>query len=277
MAQSNRLPCHLCKYNQSLPRLDQASPNPKFPQGRQKDSNGEEPISTFVFPSHNSEYKLHSDHELFPSLDIVGCSTNHCCRDRSSNAETSDYNDYNIGQVQTSTLRSLPGTIDVPTNLDDGLNLVDFKLFDFQCKRCEEFHDIWLDPFISTDSSKLHLDDCQSCKSFDTFDTPRSSGISLYHGDFCSPPPNSVTSSWSTSSESMISLPTIYPGGYLEVSNSDFVVGVGQWTCEKMVESNDLEDESKIFRNTNNKTTSRNNKVIDEILDSFELLFYGVE
>ncbi|TGO09520.1 hypothetical protein BTUL_0163g00310 [Botrytis tulipae] len=277
MTQSQRLPYDYCKYNPNSPRFDQASPDPKCPQGRQEDSRREEPISNFIFPLHTSDYKLHSDHELFASLHNVGCSTNHYCRDRSSNAKTSDYDVYNIGQVQSSTLRSLPGTIDVPTNLDDGLNFVDFELFDPQCKQCEEFHDIWLDPSISIDSSKLYLDDCQSCKSFDTFDTPRSSEISLYHEDFCSPPPNSVTSSWSMSNESMISLPTIYPGDNLEVSNSDFVVGVGQWTCETMVESKDLEDEFKILRNTNNSTNSRTNKAIDKTLDSFELIFYGVE
>ncbi|KAF7898424.1 hypothetical protein EAF00_004870 [Botryotinia globosa] len=277
MTQSQRLPCHYCKYNPNSPRFDQASPNPKCPQGRQEDSRREEPISSFIFPLHTSDCKLHSDHELFPSLDHVSCSTNHCCRNRSSNAETSDYNDCNIGKVQASTLRFFPGLIDVPTNLDDGLNFVDFELFNSQCEQCDEFHDIWLDPSISVDSSKLDLDDCQSYKSFDTFDTPRSSEISLYHGDFCSPPPNSVTSSWSVSSESTTSLPTNYPGDYLEVSNSDFLVGVGQWMCETTVESNDLEDESKILRNTNNNTTSRMNKAIDETLDSFELIFYGVE
>lgn len=165
----------------------------------------------------------------------------------------------------------------MPTNLDDGLNFVDVELLNSQCEQCEEFHDIWLDPYISIDSSKLHLDDCQSCKSFDTFDTPRSSEISLYHGNFCSPPPNSVTSSWRASNESVISLNTIYPGDYLEVPNSDFVVGVGQWMCETTVESNDIEDESKNLQNKNNETTSRTNKAIDETLDSFELIFYGVE
>ncbi|TGO28533.1 hypothetical protein BPAE_0026g00230 [Botrytis paeoniae] len=277
MTQSNRFPYNYCKYNQNLPRLDQASPNPKCPQGRQEDSNREELISKFIFPLHTSEYKLRSDHELFPFLDIVGCSTNHCCRNRSSNAETSDYNDYNTEQVQASTSRSFPGIIDVPTNLDDGLNFVDFELFDSQCEQCEELYDIWVNPSISIDSSKFHLDDEQSCKSFDTFDTPRSSEMSLYHGDFCSPPPNSVTSSWIMSNESMTSLPTIYSGDYLEASNSDFVVGVGQWMCGTRAESNDLEDEPKILRNTENNTTSRTNKAIDEILDSFELIFYGVE
>lgn len=91
MTQSNRSPHHYCKYNQKLPRLDQASPNSKCPQGRQEDSNKEEIISKFTFHLHTSEYKSNSDHQLFPSLDIVGCSTNHCCRNRTSNSETSDY------------------------------------------------------------------------------------------------------------------------------------------------------------------------------------------
>ncbi|KAF5872964.1 uncharacterized protein Bfra_008241 [Botrytis fragariae] len=277
MTQSNRFPYHYCKYNQNLPRLDQASLNPTYPQDRQEDTNKEEPISQFIFPTTTHEYEFHSDDELVPSIDIVGCSTNHCCRIRSSNTETSDYNDHEIEQLQESSPRSFLGLIDVPTNLDDGLNFVDFELFDSQWEQCEELHDIWLDPSTSSNSSKLHLDDEQSCKSFDTFDTPRSSEMSLYHGDFCSPPPNSATSSWIMSNESMTLLPTIYPGDYVEASNSDLVVGIGQWMCGTRVKSNDLEDEPKILRNTDNNTTSRTNKAIEEILDSFELVFYGVE
>ncbi|TGO48130.1 hypothetical protein BCON_0250g00030 [Botryotinia convoluta] len=262
MTQTNRLPYHCCKDNQNLSRLDQASPNPIYPQDRQEDTNREEPISQVIFPTHACVYKSDYDNELAPSFDVVGCSTNHCCKNRSANAEMGDHNEHKFEQVQVSTSRSFPGIIDVPTNLDGGLNFVDFELFDSQCEQCEEFHDIWLDPSISIDSSKLHLDDDQSCKSFDTFDTPRSSEMSLYYGDFCSPPPKSVTSSWRD---------------YLEASNSEFVVGVGQWMCGTMAESNDLEDEPKILRNTNNNTTSRTNKAIDEILDSLELIFYGVE
>ncbi|KAF7933619.1 uncharacterized protein EAE98_003328 [Botrytis deweyae] len=276
MTQSHRFPYHCCKYNQNLRRIDQVSPNSIYPQDRQEDINKEEPISQFIFPRTTCEYKFHSDDELVPSFDIVG-STNHCCRNRCSNAETSDYNDFNIEQVQASISRSFPGMINMQTNLDDRPNFVDFELFDSQCEQCETLHDIWPDPYISIDSSQLHLNHCQSCKSFDTSDTPRSSGISLYHEDFCSPPPNSVTSSWSMSNEPIISLPTVYSGDYLEVSNSGFVVGVGEWTCGTMVESNDLENESKILRNSDSNITSRTNKAIEETLDSFELIFYGVE
>lgn len=90
MTQSHRFPYHYCKYNQNLPRIDQVSPNPIYPRDRQEDTNKEEPISQFVFPRTTCEYKFHSDDELVPSFDIVG-STNHCCRYRCSNTETSDY------------------------------------------------------------------------------------------------------------------------------------------------------------------------------------------
>lgn len=164
----------------------------------------------------------------------------------------------------------------MPTNLD-GLSFVDFELFDSQGEEYENYDDPWLEPSISIGSPKLHFNDCQSCKSFNTFDTPRSSEMSLSHEDFCSPPPNSVTSSWSMSNESMILFPTIYPGDYLGASNSDFVVGVGQWMCGTMVESNDLENESKTLRDIDTKTTSQPSQATDEIIDSFELVFYGVE
>ncbi|KAF7954412.1 hypothetical protein EAE96_005534 [Botrytis aclada] len=279
MMQSIRFPYHCCKYHQNLPRLDQASPNSLYPEDRQEeeeeeDTNMEEPTSQFTFPTTTREYKFPSDDEMVPSLDVVGCSTNHCCKNRIANAEMGDHNEHKFKQFQVSTPRYFSGMIDVATNLGRGLNFVDFELFDSQCEQCEEFQDIWPDPSISIDSSKLHLDDNQSCKSFDTFDTPRSSEMSLYHGDFCSPPPNSLTSSWSISDES---IPTIYPGDYLEASNSGFVVGVGQWMCGTMIESNDLEGESKILQNKNNDTTSRPRQAIDETLDSFELIFYGVE
>ncbi|TEY54708.1 hypothetical protein BOTCAL_0238g00130 [Botryotinia calthae] len=276
MTQTNRVPYHSCKYNQNLPWLDQASPSSIYFQSRQEDSNREEPISQFIFPTNTCDYQLDLDDELVSSLDVVGCSTNHCCRNRSANAEISDYNEHNIEQVQAPTSRSLLGIIDVPTNLG-GLNFVDFELFDSQGEEYEKFDDPWLEPSISIGSPKLQFNDCQSCKSFNTFDTPRSSELSLSQEDFCSPPPNSVNNSWSMSNESMILFPTPYPGDHLGTSKSDFIVGVGQWMCGTMVEPNDLENESKILRNTENNTTSQPSQATDEKIDSFELIFYGVE
>ncbi|ATZ53523.1 hypothetical protein BCIN_09g03620 [Botrytis cinerea B05.10] len=276
MTQNNRVPYHFCKYNQNLPRLDQASPSSLYSQSRQEDSNREEKTSQFIFPTNTCDYQLDPDDELVSSLDVVGCSTNHCCWNRSANAELSDYNEHSIEQVQASTSRFLLGIIGMPTNLD-GLSFVDFELFDSQSQEYENSDDPWLEPSISIGRPKLHLNDCQSCKTFNTFDTPRSSEMSLSQVDLCSPPPNSVTSSWSMGNESMALFPTIYSGDYLGASNSDFVVGVGQWMCGTMVEANDLEDESKILRNTDNNTTSQPSQATGRIIDCFELIFYGDE
>ncbi|TGO88705.1 hypothetical protein BPOR_0146g00080 [Botrytis porri] len=244
MTHTNRAPYYHCKYDHNLPRLDEASPNSIYPQGRQGNFNGEEAISQLIFPTHTWDYDLQSDDELALSFDVIGCSTNHYCRNRSANTEMSDCDEYKFEQVQVSISRSFTGIIDVPTNLDGGLNFEDFELFDSRCEEWEEFHDLWLEPSMSTESSKPNLDDNQSCKSFDRFDTSRSSEMSLYHENFCSPPPNSWSSSWSINDESMISLPKSYPGDYVEASNSEFIVGVGQWICGTVVEPNDLEDES---------------------------------
>lgn len=155
--------------------------------------------------------------------------------------------------------------IDAPTNL----TFMDFELFDPTFEQCESFQDVLS---ITNGSSKVGLDDC---KSFDTFDTPRSSEMSLSQGSLCLPPPNSVTSSWSMSNESAVSLPTIYPGDYLEASPSNGLAGVGQWMCETTIELDEIE-ESQLFRNIGNLEALKSSSAIAKTLDSFESDFYGV-
>ncbi|KAF7870409.1 hypothetical protein EAF04_004154 [Stromatinia cepivora] len=279
MLQANRLPCTCCKYDKLLLQFQQTSLYSEYPESRQ-DTTTEDSSAHFMPASPICKSRFSCYNELAQALDVTGCSTQQRCRCESDNEDIGEHEENDVETVQVPSLPS-PETIEMPINLDAGLKYMDFELYDFQFEECESYHDVWLGPSTSSGSSKVDgLDDHNNpddYKSSDTFDTPRSSEMSSAQGSFCLPPPNSLTSSWNMSDESMISLPTIYPGDYFEALDPNELSGAGDWVCGTMSKLNDLDGELEHCRNKVESTAPQPSREIGQALDTFAISFYGVQ
>ncbi|QSZ36594.1 hypothetical protein DSL72_006474 [Monilinia vaccinii-corymbosi] len=227
----------------------------EYHHGRQESTNAEDSSSQFI-----CERRIRCNNDSAQVL--------------SDNAEMSEHNGIGVERVKEPPVSSLQ-IINASTNHDAELKLTDFGLFDPPSKDYESDHGIWLGLLISIGHSGMGVDDC---KSFDTFDTPRSSEVSLSQGCVCLPPPNSLTSSWSMGNESIISLSPICSIDDLEYSNSNGLFGIGHWMCGTTIGlETDVESELHLSRNPENNTTYESSSKIGKALHSFELDFYDVQ
>ncbi|KAJ8067132.1 hypothetical protein OCU04_004505 [Sclerotinia nivalis] len=279
MTQANRLPCTCCKYDKHLLQPQRTFLDSENPESR-ADNITEDSSSHFIPASTICKSRFSCHIELAQALDFTGCFTQQRCRCGSDNEDMREHEEDGVDAVNVPSLPS-PEIIRMSVNLDTGLKYMDFELYDSQFKEYESYHDVWLGPSTSSGSSKLgDLDDHNNpddYKSSDTFNTPRSSEMSLAQGSFCLPPPNSPTSSWKMSNESMISLPTIYPGDYFEALDPNELSGVGEWMCGTRSKPNDLDGELELCRNKDENTAPQPSLEIDQALDTFAISFYGVQ
>ncbi|KAB8294963.1 hypothetical protein EYC80_006916 [Monilinia laxa] len=267
-------------FDQNLPQLKQASSHLeyRYPQGQQENTNAEDYSSQNLFPESLCKPRFCCDNASAQVFGFTGCPIHRRCIQESDNIETGEYKPIRTPNAERLKLLSVSPLqlINPSSNPDTNPNFTDFELFDHQSDDYENHHDIWLSSSISDGNLDV---DIENCRTFDKFNTPRSSVVSLSQS-FCFPPLNSPTDSWSMGNQSMVSLPTMYQADFLEALNYNALSGVGQWTSGMTIGSNDLatavESELQLSRSTNSNIVYVSNPSIVEAISSFELSFYDV-
>lgn len=275
ISQANRPFCTCCTYDKLLLQLQQTSLYSEYSESRQ-DTITEDSSSQSISASHICRSRFSYHNGLAEDLDSTGCFTQRCTCG-GENEDSREHDEDGVEEIQIPSLTS-PDINRMSINFDIGLKYMDFELYDSQFEECESYHDFCIDPSTSSDRSNLAgLDDY---KSSDTFDTPRTSKMSLAQGSFCLPPPNSPTISLNMSDESTISLPTVYPGNFSEALDPDELSGVGEWMCGTMSKPNDLNDlegELELYRDKDETIGPQSSRKVGQALDTFAISFYGVQ